>query len=195
MTAFYSEEELRAFGFRQVGNNVLLSRKVSLYGIQRISIGDSVRIDDFCILSAGEGGIELQDYIHIGPYSAIMGRGKVVLKNFVNISSRVTIYSSNDDYSGAMMSNPMVPEEYKNVTHADVMLGKHVIVGSGTVILPGVVIGDGCAIGALSLVSADCPPFTISAGVPARFIKKRMAAMLEQEKLLVLATDRRRDSA
>ena len=180
MTAFYFEEELRAFGFRQVGNNVLLSRKASLYGIQRISIGDSVRIDDFCILSAGEGGIELQDYIHIGPYSAIMGRGKVVLKNFVNISSRVTIYSSNDDYSGAMMSNPMVPEEYKNVTHADVMLGKHVIVGSGTVILPGVVIGDGCAIGALSLVSADCPPFTISAGVQARFIKKRMATMLEQ---------------
>ena len=124
-----------------------------------------------------------------------MGRGKVVLKNFVNVSSRVTIYSSNDDYSGAMMSNPMVPEEYKNVTHADVMLGKHVIVGSGTVILPGVVVGDGCAIGALSLVSADCPPFTISAGVPDRFIKKRMATMLEQEKLLVLATDRRRDSA
>lgn len=187
MTPCYTEEELKTLGFLHVGVNVRLSRKASIYGAQRISIGNSVRIDDFCILSAGEGGIEIQNYIHIGPYSAIMGSGAVVLEDFSNISSRVTIYSSNDDYSGATMSNPMVPDEYKNVMHADVRIGRHVIIGSGAVILPGVTIGEGCAIGALSLVNVDCLPFTISAGVPAKVIKQRMNTLLEKEKIFKAA--------
>jgi acetyltransferase-like isoleucine patch superfamily enzyme len=187
MTPFYTEDELRSLGFHFVGVNVRLSRKASIYGPQRISIGNSVRIDDFCILSAGEGGIEIQNYIHIGPYSAVMGNGAVVLEDFSNISSRVTIYSSNDDYSGSTMSNPMVPEEYKSVTQEDVRIGRHVIVGSGSVILPGVTIGEGCAIGALSLVNVDCIPFTISAGIPAKFVKKRMKTLLEKEKLFKAA--------
>jgi acetyltransferase-like isoleucine patch superfamily enzyme len=185
MTAYYTEDELRAFGFKRIGKEVKLSRKASIYGAQGISIGDWVRIDDFCILSAGIGGIEIHNYIHIGPYSAIMGGGKVTLEDYANISARVTIYSSNDDYSGSSMTNPLVPNEFKNVLDAEVKIGKHAIVGCGVVILPGVTVAEGGAVGALSLMNISSQPFEIFAGVPARLIKIRSRELLETEKLFV----------
>ena len=52
-------------------------------------------------------------------------------------------------------------------------VGSHVIVGSGSVILAGVTIGDSSAVGALSLVKQDVEPFSIVAGIPARLIRER----------------------
>jgi galactoside O-acetyltransferase len=178
---YYLEAELQSLGFRFVGEGVLISRKASVYGAKNISIGNHVRIDDFCVLSAGKGGIILGDYIHIGVYSSIIGGGATILEDFVNISSRVSIYSSNDDYSGTAMTNPMVPARYTNIQVADVMICKHAIVGSGSVILPGITIGEGVAVGALSLVNQDCKPFGIYAGVPARRINERRTDLLDLE--------------
>ncbi|SFC52212.1 acyltransferase [Pseudoalteromonas denitrificans] len=183
--SIYSQTELMALGFACVGKNVSISKKASLYGISRISIGDNVRIDDFCVLSAGEGGIEIGDYIHIAVYSSIIGAAKVILADYCNISSRVSIYSSNDDYSGEFMSNPMINEQYTNVTHAPVTINKHVIVGSGAVVLPGVTLAQGCVIGALSLVNRSAEAFGIYAGQPAKFIKSRKKNLLLIEKKMV----------
>lgn len=69
--SFYSTKELVELGFAEVGQNVFISRKASFYGIERISIGNNVRIDDFCVLSAGEGGINIGNYIHITVYNSI----------------------------------------------------------------------------------------------------------------------------
>ncbi len=171
--AFYSKEELSKLGFKAIGENVLISDKASIYNSHKISIGSHVRIDDFCVLSAGEGGIEIGSYIHIAVYTSLIGKGKIELKDYVNLSSRVSIYSSNDDYSGEYMTNPMIPENFTNVHHEDVVLKEHVIIGSGTVILPGSKLSRGVAIGALSLVNGEVPEFQILAGVPAKFIKLR----------------------
>ena len=100
MTSFYTEEELKAIGFKSVGNNVLISRKTSLYGVSRISIANNVRIDDYCVLSAGKGGIEIGNYVHLAVYVSLQGDGKITLEEFSGISSRTAVYSSNDDYSG-----------------------------------------------------------------------------------------------
>lgn len=169
-------------GFSSVGNNVQISDKASFYGIARIELGSNVRIDDFCVLSAGEQGIHIGQHVHIAVYSSLIGAGKIWLSDFCNISSRVSIYSSSDDYSGRKMSNPTVPSLYTGVTHADVFFGKHVIVGSGSVILPGVVLEDGVAVGALSLVNRSCKAFGIYAGNPVRRIKERRSDLLELER-------------
>jgi acetyltransferase-like isoleucine patch superfamily enzyme len=171
--AFLSNDFLIKMGFKSLGENVLISDKASFYNVANVSVGSHVRIDDYCVISAGEGGIDIGSYIHIGVYTSLIGKGKITLRDYVNISSRVSIYSSNDDYSGEYMTNPMVPEQLTNVRHADVILKEHVIVGSGVLILPGSILNRGVAVGALSLVNGEISEFQIHAGVPAKFIKQR----------------------
>lgn len=173
---------IEKMGFSSVGENVQISDRASFYNTAKISLGNNVRIDDFCVLSAGSGGIRIGNYIHIAVYSSLIGAGKIVLSDYCNMSSRVSIYSSNDDYSGSAMTNPTLPSQYSGVTHAEVFLGKHVIVGCGSVILPGVTLGEGVAIGALSLVTKDCDTFGIYAGNPARRVKERKRDLLELER-------------
>ncbi|EJL6402507.1 MULTISPECIES: acyltransferase [Vibrio harveyi group] len=179
--AFLTEQQLNEIGFAALGCNVLISDKASIYGASRIKIGNNVRIDDFCVLSAGEGGIEIGNYVHIAVFSLLIGAGKITISDYAGVSSRVSIYSSNDDYSGKFMTNPTVPDEYTNVRHADVSLGKHVIVGSGSVILPGIKLYDGAAIGALSMVTKNCDAFGVYLGAPAKKIKERKRDLLNLE--------------
>lgn len=183
--AMLSREAIAMMGFASVGENVLISDRASFYGTSHIALGSNIRIDDFCILSAGIGGISIGNYIHIAVYSLLIGSGGIVLSDFCNISSRVSIYSSSDDYSGVFMTNPTIPNEYSGVASADVFFGKHVIVGTGSVILPGVTLEDGVAIGALSFVNKRCEAFGIYAGNPVRRIKERKRDLLELEKQFV----------
>jgi galactoside O-acetyltransferase len=179
--AFLSSDQLRDIGFASIGLNILISDKASIYGAEKIHLGNNIRIDDYCVLSAGDGGFYIGNNIHIAVYSSLIGGGKITLGDYCNISSRVSIYSSNDDYSGNYMTNPMVPSIYTNVLIADVMIGKHVIIASGSIILPNVNIMDGVAIGALSLIKDNCEEFTIYAGCPSRVIGKRSKELLNKE--------------
>jgi galactoside O-acetyltransferase len=188
--AMLSREAIERLGFASVGDNVQLSDRASFYGVERIALGSDVRIDDFCVLSAGVGGICIGQHVHIAVYSSLIGAGKITLSDFCNISSRVSIYSSSDDHSGATMTNPTIPGEYTCVKHADVFLGKHVLVFAGVVILPGVTLEDGVAIGALSLINRDCKAFGIYAGNPARRIKERKRDMLELEQRFMVSKTR-----
>jgi acetyltransferase-like isoleucine patch superfamily enzyme len=180
--AFLTNEQLQSLGFKHVGKKVLISDKASIYNAAKISVGDYSRIDDFCILSAGTHGIEIGRNVHIACYVSLIGNGKITVSDFGNISSRCAIYSNNDDYSGNFMTNPTLPAKYLNVQHADVHIGKHVIVGSSSVILPGVTIGDGAAIGAFTLVNKNCDPLGIYVGQPAKYLKPRAAKIFELEK-------------
>jgi acetyltransferase-like isoleucine patch superfamily enzyme len=181
--SFLSSQNLRKIGFASIGENVLISEKASIYGAERIEIGDNVRIDDFCIISAGTRGMQIGSYVHIACYTSLIGREHIRLGDYANLSSRVSVYSSSDDYSGEWMTSPMVPSEFTHVDHRSVCIGRHCIVGVGAVILPGVTLGDGCAIGALALVKQDCESFGIYAGVPATLIKHRAQRLLELEEM------------
>jgi galactoside O-acetyltransferase len=83
------------------------------------------------------------------------------------------------------MTNPMVPDAYKSVDHRPVTIGRHVIVGSGSVVLPGVHLAEGVAIGALSLVRDSCEPFTVHAGIPAKHVGERSRELLRFESELL----------
>lgn len=180
-----SRESLDAMGFKSIGENVKISDRASFYGASRITLNSDIRIDDFCVISAGAGGISIGNNVHIAVGAILIGGGKITLCDFVGISSRASIYSSNDDYSGAYMTGPTLPDVYTNVQHADVFVGKHGIVGSGTVILPGVILEEGVAVGALSLVNKNCDAFGIYVGNPARRIKERKRDLLKLEKQLI----------
>src|SRR5690606_20418879 len=162
--SYLNEEEMKQMGFRSLGKNVRLSAKASFYNCANISIGDNVRIDDFCILSPGKGGIVIGRHVHIGAYSSLIGAGRIIFEDFSGTSSRVSVYSSNDDYSGQWMTNPTVPAQFTQVTHDEVYVGRHVIIGAGSVILPGTILEEGVAVGALSLVTKRCESFGVYFG-------------------------------
>jgi len=181
MTSFYNNEELNQLGFKSIGINVLISRKSSLYGKSRISIGNNVRVDDFCVLSAGMGGIQIGNFVHIAVFSSLIGEGKITLEDFSGISSKVSVYSSNDDYTGMFMTNPTIPSEFTGVMHSEVTICRHVIIGSGSIILPGVTLHEGTVVSALSLVNKDCEEFSIYKGNPAKKISERSRELLNVE--------------
>ncbi|MDJ0364559.1 acyltransferase [Hymenobacter sp. H14-R3] len=180
--AFLSKDEIESLGFKSVGHQVQISDKASIYGAEHISIGDYSRIDDFCILSAGEGGITIGRNVHISCYVSIIGRALINIDDFSGISGRSSIYSSSDDFSGRFLTGPTVGTEFTNVRHLPVNVGRHSIVGAGCILLPGVTLGEGVAIGALSLVINDCAAFGIYLGSPARWVKERRQELLEKEK-------------
>lgn len=180
--SYMNSEEIQGLGLGHVGKDVRISKKASFYNCANISIADFTRIDDFCILSAGIGGIEIGRYVHIGCYSSLIGQGKIVFEDFSGASGRVSVYSSNDDSSGNFMCHPTIPEEYTNVQTGPVIIKKNTLIGAGSVVLPNVVIEEGVYVGALSLVSKSCEPFGIYAGIPAKRIKERSRNMCEMEK-------------
>lgn len=183
--AFLDPAKIAEMGFASIGNHVTISDKASFYNCGQISLGDHVRIDDFCVLSAGPGGIHIGNYIHIAVYSSLIGAGAIRLGDFSNLSSKVAVYSSTDDFSGEWMTNPTVPSAFTGVVHADVTIGRHVVIGSGSVVLPGVTLGDGAAVGALCLVKQDCEEFGIYAGIPTRKVGERKRRVLELEAKLM----------
>jgi len=180
-----SRKQIDEMGFAFVGEDTFLSDKASYYGCSRISIGNNTRVDDFCVLSAGVGGISIGNNAHIGIHSSLIGAGKIIISDFTSVSSHVAIYSSNDDYSGESMTGPTIPARFKKVEHDEVIIGRHVIIGARTIILPGVHIEDGVAIGCLSLVKVNCKSFRIYAGIPIRYISERKKDFLELEKVFL----------
>jgi galactoside O-acetyltransferase len=177
---FYSKDDLDKIGFKSIGTNVLISNKASIYNAPEISIGNNVRIDDYCVISAGKN-IFIGNNVHIACYSSLIGKADIVMDDFSGLSSRVSIYSSSDDYSGEFLTNPTVDPEFTGIISKSVYLGKHVIVGAGSVILPGVTLKNGVAVGSLSLVTKSFGEYKIIGGSPAKFIKERKRKIEELE--------------
>lgn len=80
--AILTRDQILSMGFAQVGEHVMLSYKASFYGVERISRGSHVRIDDFCVLSAGVGGVEIGNYVHIAAASLLLGAGKITMHDY-----------------------------------------------------------------------------------------------------------------
>jgi galactoside O-acetyltransferase len=177
MTSFYNEEELKALGLKAYGENVLISRKCSIYGAENISLGSNVRIDDFCVLS---GKITVGSYVHIAVATLLYGgTAGITLEDYTCASSRCAIYAISDDYSGEHMTNAAVPDRYTGVTAAPVVMEKHSIIGTGCTVFPGVTVAEGCSVGAMSLVNRSTQPWGIYMGIPARRVKERSKKLLE----------------
>lgn len=182
MNSFFTNDELKTIGLKSFGENVLISKKASIYMPESISIKNDVRIDDFCCIVGGNVGINIGSNVHIAFFCIIIGNGGVNINDFAGLSSRVSIYSATDDYSGLSLTNPTIPDKYKNVIEGPVELGRHVIIGTNSTILPNVKIGEGCSVGANSLVTKNLADWGIYVGTPVKKIKDRSRKLLELEK-------------
>lgn len=175
MSSFYSIEELKEIGLRAFGENVFISRKTSIYNPEKISIGNNVRIDDFCILS---GQIVLGSNIHISAYVALYGALGIELQDYTGISPKSVLFSAMDDFCGDYLIGPIHNTNNTNVKGGKITMEKYSQIGSGCVIFPNINIGQGCVIGAMSLINRNCDSWSIYIGIPARKIKMRSRKLL-----------------
>jgi acetyltransferase-like isoleucine patch superfamily enzyme len=175
-TTFYEAEELAELGFKRRGRNVLISRKASIYSPESVSLGDNVRIDDFCLVS---GELTIGSHVHIGAYSALFGSFGIEMGDCTGLSPRCTIFSATDDFGGNYLISPTVPAQYTRVTGGRVILKRFSQIGAGTTIFPHVTIEEGVAVGAMSLVRSDLIAWGIYAGNPLRFIRSRERGLLD----------------
>jgi len=92
----------------------------------------------------------------IGAFTYINALNGVIIEDFVQIGSHCSIYSVStiDNKEG------------------QVNLKKNCKIGSHSVVMPGVTIGENSIVGAFSFVNNDIPPGVIAAGSPAKVIKK-----------------------
>ena len=175
-TSFYTEEELTHLGLKSYGKNVLISRNAKFYSPNTISIGDNVRIDDFCILS---GHIQLGSHIHISSYVALFGALGIYMEDYTGISSHSIVYSAMDDFSGMFLVGPIHPQGTTHVTGGCVRINKYVQVGANCVIFPNLEIGEGSIIGSCSLVSHSVGEWGIYFGTPVKWQKERKRDLLK----------------
>ncbi len=176
----YSRDELQAL-LGSVGENVYINRSVVFYSPKNVHVGDNVRIDGFGILSAGAEGLIIDEHVHISAYCFLVGAGgRIHLQAFSGVASRSTLYTATDDFRDGYLTGPTIPGKYRNVRSGNITLGRHGLIGAGSIVLPGVTIGEGAAVGALSLVRKDVPSFAIVAGNPLRTLGHRNEERLRQ---------------
>lgn len=95
--------------------------------------------------------------------------GPVTIGDNVMMGPDVVIYTNN--HSTARTDITMIEQGYEEVK--PVVIGNDVWIGKRVIILPGVTIGNGCVIGAGSIVTKDVSDFTVVAGNPATIIRVR----------------------
>lgn len=171
---------IEALGLRSVGRNVFISDRAVFYGAANITIGDNVRIDDFCLLSAVGGSIQIGSHVHIAAYVSIFGRGGVSIGDFCGVSSYTSIYSASDDYGGDYLIGPTMDQDLTNVIIKPVVMENYTTCGSHAVVLPGVTLAEGSILGASSLAVKSLEPWYTYSGVPAKPIKQRKNGLLEK---------------
>lgn len=177
--AYLTEQQLEAMGFRSLGKNVKISDKAAIYNPELISLGDNSRIDDFCIVS---GKVSIGRFCHITPMCLLAGGTPgIELEDFCTLAYNVKVFSQSDDYSGETMVNSLIPKKFKNEFFAPVRLCRQTIVGAGSTIMPGVVLAEGCSVGAMSLITKSTSPWGIYVGIPAKRIKDRKQDLLVLE--------------
>lgn len=139
---------------------------------QFISMGTHIRIDAFN--QDNTKSIIIGDNVEINDYTHIAAINKVEIGNNVLIASKVFISDHNHGYYGFnnTHTSPKIVPNQRSLSSAPISIKDNVWLGEFVSVLPGVTIGEGSIVGAMSVVSKDIPPYVIAAGIPAKVIKK-----------------------
>lgn len=121
--------------------------------------------DEICI-SIGKD-VQINDYVHIGAVGSITIGDNVLMASKIYISDH-----NHGSYDDLISDHPMsIPTDRKAICKP-VVIGNNVWLGESVCVLPGVTIGEGCVVGALSVVTKSIPPYSIVVGSPARVAKE-----------------------
>jgi acetyltransferase-like isoleucine patch superfamily enzyme len=151
-------------------------KPTTIFNEQYISIGEDTLIGPGVALSAGmvpgqecitNPVVSIGDRCLIGKGSGIVGHFSITIGNDVWTGHHVYITDQNHGYEDVS-----VPISRQSQPERAVIIGDGSWLGHGSIILPGVTIGEHVVIGANSVVTKNIPPFSVAVGSPARVIRK-----------------------
>lgn len=166
--------------FKSVGIDLFVDSTARIKYPNIIELGNHVAIDIGVYISTS---MIIGDYVHIAPYSCIIGGkdSKLIMGNFTGISAGSKILCGSDDFTEGLM-NPQVPIEYRSPKITTVTFKDYSCVGVNCVVMPGVTLAEGSVVGSNSVLTKDTEPWTIYVGSPANPVKIR-----NKEKILEYA--------
>src|SRR5262245_52972459 len=153
----------------------LLGKGVAAYsrpGYGRLVIGKFAHIGDHTALRAHEGTLRIGD-------KAVLG-ARVTVNSYLHVEIGATSLIGDDayicdfDHRYGQLDQPIKDQ---GIVKAPVRIGRDVWLGTKATVLRGVDIGEGCVVGAGSVVTRDLPPHSVAAGTPARVLKSRLPPM------------------
>ncbi len=158
---------LRALA-RSVGDGVTVGRGVVFCHPETFEIGNGVFLGEQTIIQGRvDGTCRIGDHVWIGPQAYFDARD-LVIEESVGWGPGAKVLGSS--HTGRPADVPVIQTDLEI---KPVRIGAWADVGVNAVILPGVTVGRGAMIGAGAVVTEDVAPFSIAAGVPARFLKNR----------------------
>ena len=161
----------------QVGYNTIIEdgAEINCLSQQGIKLGNRVTIGKYAIIRPsniyggpiGEG-LTMGDNSNIGPYNYIGCSGKITIGNNVMLAPRVSIYAENH-----VFDHPEILIRDQGVEKKEVIIEDDCWIAANSILLAGVTIGKGSVVAAGSVVTENVPPYSVVAGVPAKWIKSR----------------------
>ena len=139
-----------------------------------VRVGDRATIAEFAYLKCTGTlgnlgvGITIGAYTAIGAYSYIGAAGGVYIGSNVLFGQRVSVHAENHAFDRLDL-----PIREQGVTRAGVRIEDDCWIGSHSIILDGVTVGQGAVVAAGSVVTRDVPPGMVVAGVPAQVLRRR----------------------
>ena len=153
----------------------LFRRPLYLRGKKSFVIGEGLTIGHSCRfdLDGCEKTLFVGSNCEFGDNTHIVALNRVTIGDNVLIASKVFITDTNHgEYGGDNQCSPELAPNNRNLSSSSVSIGNNVWIGENVVVLPGSSIGDGCIIGANSVVKGIFGPNQIIVGAPAKIVKK-----------------------
>ena len=153
MSKFLNKNQLKRIGFLKIGKGCKISNKISCYDLKG-SLGDNVRIDDYVCL---KGKISLKSNVHIARGCTLSGGNKgIFVDSYTNLSNYVQVFSMSDDYimpfiPGGTLNNAN-RNKFAKIHNKKVYIGKAVLVGAFSVVLPGSILNNFSSTAAYSVI-------------------------------------------
>jgi acetyltransferase-like isoleucine patch superfamily enzyme len=139
----------------------------------KIDIGDGSRVDSFVKLECGLG-MRIGRFVHIASFAHLgIGGGETVIEDFAAVASGARVISGSNSVEALTMS-ACAPPELQRVERKRTVIGKYAVVLTNAVVLPGVTLHEGAVLAAGGVATKDIPAWEIWAGVPAKFLAKRV---------------------
>ncbi|MCZ4223006.1 acyltransferase [Pedobacter rhodius] len=157
---------LNPFKHKKGAGSIIRSRtRLDVFPFNQFVLGKKSVIEDFATVNNGVGDVIIGDGTIIGIGNVVIG--PVNIGNNVMLAQNIVISGLNHNYKDVT-----VPPAHQNVNCKEITISDDVWIGSNSVITAGVTLGKHCIIGAGSVVTKSVPEYSVAVGNPAKVIKK-----------------------